>query len=77
MHPLPRRSLLVPIIEHGDFAERFFGDLGFAFGLTGKEEESLLNIGGEHRQAEDLRNARLAHVADGGEVLKVANLAGS
>lgn len=30
-----------------------------------------MNIGGEHLQAEDWRDAWLANVADGGEVLEV------
>ena len=76
-HDFPCPSLFVPIIQHGDFAERLFGDLWLAFGQAGQEEERLLNIRSEHRQAEDLRDAWLADVSDGGEVLKVANLAGS
>ncbi len=42
-----------------------------------KKEERLLNIGGERRQAEDLRNATWADVVDCGEVLRVAYFAGS
>ena len=41
------------------------------------KEERLLNIGGERRQAEDLRNATLADVADCCEVLRVAYFAGA
>ncbi len=33
-----------------------------------------MDFGGEHRQAEDLRDARLADVANGGEALEVATL---
>ncbi len=73
----PSFSLLFPVVEHCDLTERFFRDRWLAHRQAGQEEECLLDIRCEHRQAEDLRNAWLADVANGGEVLEVANFAGS
>ncbi len=41
----PCFAMLVPVVEHVNFAKGLLGDRWLALGQSGQEEESLLNIG--------------------------------
>ena len=69
----PSFALILPAFEEGNWAERFFRDFWFAYGDSWQEKESFLEIGSQHRQAQDLRDTRLADIRGFRQMVQVSS----